>query len=848
MESLVHGMLSNAAVVAVLAVLIALFGRVIRRPAVIHGLCLLALLKLVTPPVVRLPMPVPAPAVWHVKPSAEPAPFDEPDLDASPIDIEPAGPAPEADDLDDPLLGSDLPLEEPAFAQMGPDATASLTSTWIGRWEPVVLALILAGAAGWWMRAAVRVVRFHRLLRDVQPMPAAWRAEVDALADRLGLRRPPMACLVPGDLPPMLWAPGPRAWLLVPAKLWGTLSDEGRTALLLHELAHLKRGDHRVRWAELAVAGLYWWHPGVCWIRRMLREAEEQCCDAWVVWAMPREARTYAAALVAALEFVSGVPTVPAVAASATLGNGHVSSLKRRLRMIVKARTPRRLTWAGRLAIACCSALLLPLAPSWAQKDDHEAKATDRPAPAAPDRDTQARYEALAAEAIWTEMQLTEAQAALHAAKAGLELTKAAQGPHPTDEAREQAVRDEFLQDPDVRPLIGEIKRSRETLEQVRRKVRQPNDPAVVAAQKDYQKLQERWEELWRRKDDEIATSLAGDRERMARQVTQAEKDVDKLKQKSLILTARLKDAQDAPSREEKDAAPRPARGRESSERLEAELKALKDKLSKDLDPLGETVRKSLDKALEDVHQALRKDGMSADDLRQAMEKARRDLSDAMRRGGMIDKQVREATEQVRKDVRDAMDKSMRESHRLTEELAARMRSAREEQRKTTERERDQRRKATEDHQAQGLRESERTREARRERTREREEKADNPDVDAARKEVRELQERLREASRRLQELQRRESRRPERTAPTARPAPPPTAARAAEPPAKPAEPRRPDRPEPPRRPVPSTPERTRERDDYERRFHDLDEKMNRLLKELEDLKRRNTPTATRAL
>ncbi len=63
MGSMVHGMLSNAAAVAVLAVLIAIAGRVCRRPALIHSLCLLAMLKLVTPPVISLPLPVPAAAI-----------------------------------------------------------------------------------------------------------------------------------------------------------------------------------------------------------------------------------------------------------------------------------------------------------------------------------------------------------------------------------------------------------------------------------------------------------------------------------------------------------------------------------------------------------------------------------------------------------------------------------------------------------------------------------------------------------------------------------------------------------------------------------------------------------------
>ena len=285
----------------------------------------------------------------------------------------------------------------------------------------MALGLVLAGALAWWALAAVRIVRFHRLLRDVEPMPAEWQAEVAELAARLGLRRPPSVYLVPGDVPPMLWAFGRRVRLLVPSRFWATLGDDERTALLLHELAHLRRRDHWVRWLELVVAGLYWWHPAVWWLRRALREAEEQCCDAWVVWAMPRGARTYAAAFVAALEFVSGARTAPAAAASATIGSGHVSCLKRRLRMIVRAKTPRGLSWAGRLAVAGLSALLLPLAPSWAEKDAADAVQVQpdgcrRHADALGITDRGRPVRSAAAKLFDYDMELIEAQAALETA------------------------------------------------------------------------------------------------------------------------------------------------------------------------------------------------------------------------------------------------------------------------------------------------------------------------------------------------------------------------------------------------------------------------------------------------
>ena len=41
--------------------------------------------------------------------------------------------------------------------------------------------------------------------------------------------------------------------------------------------------------------------------------------------------------------------------------------------MIVRAQTPKGLSWAGRLAVLGTAALLLPLAPSWGQKTEADS-------------------------------------------------------------------------------------------------------------------------------------------------------------------------------------------------------------------------------------------------------------------------------------------------------------------------------------------------------------------------------------------------------------------------------------------------------------------------------------------
>ena len=325
MESLVHAMLSNALAATVLAVVVAVLGRTCRRPALIHGLWLVVLIKLVTPPLVPVSLPIPAAVVLAQKHAAKTqleedrgpaAPVEtrlglkavaggETRLDRSPPLTGPTGPNSNLRDLEEGGDGTrfvDPPSEKPSVALILPAA-------W--KWEHLVLSLVLAGALGWWTLATVRIVRFQRMLRDVQPVPEEWQYRTDDLAERLGLGRRPAVCLVPGRVPPMLWAIGGRPRLLVPSQLWSTMSADERTSLLLHELAHLRRRDHWVRWLELIVAGLYWWLPAAWWIRRLLREAEEQCCDAWVVWAMPRGAKTYATALCGGSRIRLGCPNRP---------------------------------------------------------------------------------------------------------------------------------------------------------------------------------------------------------------------------------------------------------------------------------------------------------------------------------------------------------------------------------------------------------------------------------------------------------------------------------------------------------------------------------------------------------
>jgi beta-lactamase regulating signal transducer with metallopeptidase domain len=362
---------ANAVSAAILALVAAVVGLVSRRPAVAHALWLLVLVKLLIPPIKTIEIgwtlatpPTEKPIQQASPPTKEPASVAvvEDEGAADPRPDERAVAVPSAADVA-PLAARASPLTTDMVAG-APDPARYEDTPPVFPWRGLLVAAWATGAFASCALAALRMVRFQRLLRFAEPAPGWLREQAEGVACRLGLPACPDVELLPGRLSPMLWFAGGRPRLLLPADLLNRLDPEQRAALLAHELAHLRRHDHWVRALEALVTALYWWHPIVWWARRQLREAEEQCCDAWVLWALPGAGRAYALALVETVDFLSESRSALPQGAS---GIGHVHDLRRRITMIMRGATPRHLSWAGGLLVLTIGAALLPLLPTWAQ-------------------------------------------------------------------------------------------------------------------------------------------------------------------------------------------------------------------------------------------------------------------------------------------------------------------------------------------------------------------------------------------------------------------------------------------------------------------------------------------------
>jgi beta-lactamase regulating signal transducer with metallopeptidase domain len=366
MGTLLDAGLINAAMATFLAVCAAGLACACRRPALTHGLWVLVLLKLLTPSLVPVPLP------WSIPDKPSPQPEAAPAELVLPAELaEPPRSLPHPAVMGEATLPVLPPTPEPrevearetspavAEVETAPDTPAP-TAAPPPSWRGVVAFVWLAGSLVWFGRALFYIARFRRLLRHAQPPPAQLQERVSRLAGRLGLRRCPAVWLVPGEVSPMVWALGRAPRLLFPARLLERLDEEQQATLFVHELAHVRRRNHWVRFVELLATGLYWWHPVVWWARREVHEAEEQCCDAWVVWSLAGAGRAYALALLQTVDFFSRARSLLPVGAS---GIGPVPHLRRRLTMIMQAKTPRSLSWAGCAAVFGLGLLALPLLP-----------------------------------------------------------------------------------------------------------------------------------------------------------------------------------------------------------------------------------------------------------------------------------------------------------------------------------------------------------------------------------------------------------------------------------------------------------------------------------------------------
>jgi uncharacterized protein (TIGR03435 family) len=224
--------------------------------------------------------------------------------------------------------------------------------------------LWLTGAVAFWVRLAggwVVAARMRSML--VRRAPPEWQEILRKLGARIGL-----SCPVRLLVSALVQVPTVVGWLrpvvLVPVGALGGLPAEHLEALLLHELAHIRRHDYLVNILQSVAEALLFYHPAVWWVSGHIRAERELCCDDVAV-SVSGDALTYARAL-AQLESYR-----PAHLGAAVAANG--GSLADRIARLLGQSRPAVRTGLGPGVIAVAILLVAAAYGLFGQSDAHPA-------------------------------------------------------------------------------------------------------------------------------------------------------------------------------------------------------------------------------------------------------------------------------------------------------------------------------------------------------------------------------------------------------------------------------------------------------------------------------------------
>ncbi|MCF0062363.1 M56 family metallopeptidase [Dyadobacter chenwenxiniae] len=113
---------------------------------------------------------------------------------------------------------------------------------------------------------------------NAHPLRESWRLRFDILAKKMKISQAIQVIesehvLVPmviGFLKPMV---------IIPFGIFINLPETQIEAIVLHELAHIKRRDYVVNLMQIFCENIFFFNPALLWLSSLIREEREHCCD-----------------------------------------------------------------------------------------------------------------------------------------------------------------------------------------------------------------------------------------------------------------------------------------------------------------------------------------------------------------------------------------------------------------------------------------------------------------------------------------------------------------------------------------------------------------------------------------
>lgn len=156
-------------------------------------------------------------------------------------------------------------------------------------WEMVLITIWLIGIAVMLTQIGVLMLKLRKRIKIAKTIPAQWQGIADQLQTELGFKRSVRIVMIEHFPSPALCG-GIKPVIVLPCEMDGKGEESIRFALL-HEMTHIKRGDHIVSMLLLLLRAVYWFNPVVWLMMKQMRLDIETACDSCLTKSMPALAK-----------------------------------------------------------------------------------------------------------------------------------------------------------------------------------------------------------------------------------------------------------------------------------------------------------------------------------------------------------------------------------------------------------------------------------------------------------------------------------------------------------------------------------------------------------------------------
>ncbi len=250
-------------------------------------------------------------------------------------------------------------------------------------WQVYAMAVWLAGTlflGGWLALKLLHLRKEDRKLTATATLPESFYETLARCAKSLGVRRIPKVVLTRKVACPAVFGVI-RPVLLVPVGYSSKVTPKDTEHMLLHELAHIKRGDLWAHSFSMILQVVYWYNPLLWLVRRQLHHLRELCCDATIANLLREQTTGYRQTLLTTARRL--------LASSAGPGLGLLGLFEDSSRLAVRLNWLTKPTWRHRTmkraAVAVVAAIMLACVLPMARgrvsvANDHPRAAAEAPA------------------------------------------------------------------------------------------------------------------------------------------------------------------------------------------------------------------------------------------------------------------------------------------------------------------------------------------------------------------------------------------------------------------------------------------------------------------------------------